>query len=188
MLAARPVALDHPVADRERREERDLLRRDRRDEALERARRERRPEALELRDQVDDGRVGRPAVEGVEVERQAEEHGDLASIAASSGSTRTPPGAASIRTSRPPTTRWSAALVPEVREVGAERPEPLGRDLEVVRLRDREERHASVEARPHLAERVVEALVGDSLGRQVLGEPVAREDALGAASAAQRSE
>ena len=62
----------------------------------------------ELRDQVDD-RSDRPP-RGRRRRGRTAHRGALdtsASIAASSGSTRTPPGAASIRTSRPPTTRCS---------------------------------------------------------------------------------
>ena len=72
-----------------------------------------------------------------------------------------------------------AALVPEVREIGPERAEALGRELEVVRLRKAQQQRSS---------QVVERLVGDALLRR--GKPPARAGrrSRSAASAAQRSE
>ena len=96
--------------------------------------------------EVDDGRVGRPAVERVEVERQTEEPGHLR---LDRRVERLDEDAARRRLDPhlPPADHAvEPALVPEVRDVRAERAEPLGRDLEVVRLRDRKERHRVIMA------------------------------------------
>ena len=67
-------ALDHPAADGERREHRDLLGRDRAHEGLERVRRERRPEAGQLpRQPREHGSACANVVEVVKVERRAEQ-------------------------------------------------------------------------------------------------------------------
>ena len=73
------VALDEAAADRERGVERDLLRRDRGDERLERIGRERRTEAREQQHEPREHVVARrPAREGVEIERRAEQRQHLA--------------------------------------------------------------------------------------------------------------
>src|SRR6266516_1383202 len=69
-----PEALDHPVANREGREERDLLRRDGADDRLVRVWRERRPEPGEPRHELAQDLVAlRPRVEGVELEVGADD-------------------------------------------------------------------------------------------------------------------
>ena len=81
-----------------------------------------------------------------------------------------------------------ATVVPEVREIGAVRAKALGRRLEVVRLREREEapprrsygscRGPSRERAPNIVEVVVRLVVGATLVEPA-GEPVTREDAIG---------
>ena len=74
MLGALAETLDHPAADGERREHRDLLGRDRADERFERIRRERRPEAGQLaRQPREHGIRLREVVEGGKVERRPEQ-------------------------------------------------------------------------------------------------------------------
>jgi hypothetical protein len=131
-----PEALDQPVADRERGEERDLLGGDRGDERLERVRGERRAEAGEPVGQAAQHRVvPRPGVEGAELEgrpEQRERHRPRLVVE------RLDLGPAG-RGLDPHLTRADdaveGAVDPEVREVGPERAEALGRQLEVERLR-----------------------------------------------------
>ena len=74
MLRSHAEALDQPVADRKGRSERDLLRGDRGDEALEGLDRDRRSQPAELRDEAGERRVARgESVERVEVELGAEQ-------------------------------------------------------------------------------------------------------------------
>ena len=90
-------------------EERHLLRGDRADEHLERIGRERRTEALEPRRRRARAPRRRPPTRRTaRARRRARARvRTTGSVSASSGSTSTPPGAASIRTSRPPTARCS---------------------------------------------------------------------------------
>ena len=73
---------------------------------------------------------------GVEVELAApSSFSTTGRVSSSSGSTSTPPGAAAIRTSRPPTTRCSAPSCQRFARSGPNDAEALGRELEAVRLR-----------------------------------------------------
>src|SRR6266545_3982767 len=119
-------SLDQTVADRERREQRDLLRRDRRDEALERVRRQRRTEPFEPNDErVEHRLLGGPGSERLELELRAQQLQDnrpslvveRLDVDASGG--RLDPHLALADDA------VEAALVPEVRKVDAERTEAL---------------------------------------------------------------
>ena len=121
--------------------QRDLLGRDRRDEGLERVRRRAAAGSRGARRRC---AASTGSVVGEGVERRRGRTGRRGSGARRRRARRrpgvilTPPGASSIRTSVPVEDAVHAALVPEVREVGAERAEPLGRELEVERLRKRD--------------------------------------------------
>ena len=137
-------ALDEPVADRDRAEEGDLLRGDRRDQRLERV-------GLQAADgsrasRSHDGRqhrVGRgPARRTAARSNGAPSRcSTTGRVTSSSGSTSTPPGRAWMRTSRPADGANEHVTVEPVRQVGAERAEPPGRELEVVRIRKAQQRH-----------------------------------------------
>ena len=135
MLGPLAEALDEPVADRERREERDLLRDDRADEHLERIGDEQRPEPTQAVGETGDvGVPGRERRERGQVEAESEQlsHDRLdlgverVDVHAAGGGFD--PHLASADDA------VQTALVPEVREVGPERAEALGREREVVRL------------------------------------------------------
>ena len=143
MLGADAEALDQAVANRERGVERDLLRRDRRDEALERLDGDRRPEPAELGREIRQDRLGcGEGVERVEVELGAEQpphdRRDLGieRLDVDSAGRIGDPHLPSVDDP------VQAAVVPEVREVGAERAVAGGRKLEGVGLGKLEERHA----------------------------------------------
>ena len=143
--AAHAEALDEAAADRERGEQRDLLRGDRRDEALERdraraaagtrrgsRRRARSRAARRPRRRTGRGRTGAPSscsttgrvvgVERLDVD-PARRRGDPHLASADHAVER--------------------AVVPEVRQVRPEHAEPLGRELEVVRLGQAQQRRFS---------------------------------------------
>ena len=143
MLGAVAEALDHPAADGERCEHRDLLGRDRADERLERIRRERRPEAGQLaRQPREHGIRLREVVEGVKVERRAEQSEHDGRIAVRERLDQH----ASRRRLDPQLPALDhavqAALVPQVRAVDAEGAKPLRGHLEVVWLRQFQQGHA----------------------------------------------
>ena len=186
VLGPHAEALDQPVADREGAKQRDLLRGDRGDEALERAR----PRAAAA------GRAS-SAASGAEHRvargearrrrrgrtRRPSSLRTTGSISASSGSTSTPPGAAVDPHLAPADDAVQPALVPEVREVGPERAVALGRELEVVRLGDAQERHVPDASDGRAARRTArgsrEGLERHAPLGEVLGEPAGREDPIG---------
>src|SRR5581483_1889132 len=137
-------ALDHPAANSECRGERDLLCRDRGDEGLEGVGSDRRAEAVQARDRL--GQIVadlRELVEATEIELEAEQLAHLPDDVVvvrlhldAAGRCFDPHVAAADDP-------VEAALVPEVREVGAETAEALRREGEVVRLGNREQRHSS---------------------------------------------
>ena len=145
--AAHSEPLDHPVSDREGGEQRHLLRRDRADDRLVWIGRERRSQAGEsLHQRAEYLVLLRPSVERAEVEvgphHRPRDRLDLGAERRNVDAARRgfdpklAPGDDAV----------DAALVPEVREIGPERSEALGRDLEVVRLRERKRRQASERA------------------------------------------
>ena len=145
MLGPLAEALDHAAADCERGEHGDLLRRDRSHEGLERVRREGRAEAGQLpRQPREDGIRLRELVERARSNGAPRRVRTTGSSPFASGSTETPPGAGSIRSSLPVHDAVQPAFVPQVGPVDAEGAEALGRDVEVVRLREWEERHDTV--------------------------------------------
>ena len=91
-------------------------------------------------------------------------------VASSSGSTSTPPRRRRDPHLAPADDAVQRAVVPEVREVGAEHAEALGRELEVVRLRkaQQQRRRGSRTAR-----------TGAAVALEVGREPAAGEDAVG---------
>src|SRR5205823_7909775 len=128
-------AHDYPVQDREVREQRDLLRGDRADDRLVRVGRERRAEAGQPGDELVQGLIGvRPLVEGVELEVGADDRSRdrlgllVQRLDVDSAGRGFDPQLATADHS------VDTALVPEVREVGAEGSKPFGGELEVVRL------------------------------------------------------
>ena len=171
VLARLAEALDQPVADRERGEQRDLLRRDRRDEALERVGRKRRAEPGEARHELVEHRLpGGPGPERLELELSPEQLlDDRSRFAGSSGSTSTPPGAASIRTSRPPTTRWRP---PSCQRFARSAPKARKRSVESSKSYGSGKRSSNVVEG-------LERLVGHPEPVQVGGEQVTREDTVG---------
>ena len=94
-------ALDEAVLDRAGRLQRDLLRRDRADEHLERLGRERGRKPRSRASGAMTGSGSNPARSN----SAPRSFSTTRPVSSSSGSTSTPPGAASIRTSCPPTTR-----------------------------------------------------------------------------------
>ena len=138
--AAEP--LDQAAADRERGVERDLLRGDRGDERLERVRRQRGAEAGELDGELaQHGVAFRPLVERVELELRADELPDyrprlrVERLDAHSARRRRDPHLALADHA------VQSSVDPEVREVRPEGSEPLGRELEVERLRQAQQAH-----------------------------------------------
>ena len=136
-------ALDEPVPDRGRRDERDLLRGDRADEHLERIGDQRRAESGERRHELPQHVVaGRPGVERLEVEREPDEraHDGLGlrveRLGVDTARSRLDPQLA------PADDPVQAALVPQARTVDAERAKALGAEREVERPGHGEERHA----------------------------------------------
>ena len=152
MLRASSERGDQPVPDRKRREQRDLLRADRRHERLERVGSERRTKAGERRDEPrEDGLRGRERGEGVEVELEPEQLADdglgprVERFHPHAAVGRLDPHLASVDDA------VQAAFTPEVREVGPERAVALGRELEVVGRRNKKKRHAlTVRVRPRV--------------------------------------
>ena len=144
MDAVLAEALDHSVPDREGGEERDLLGGDRAHERLVRIRCERRAEAREPRHELSQDFVAtRPLVKRGELEVGAD---DRARNRLDLGVERLDVDPA--RRARYPELASAddavdAAFVPKVREVGAEGAEALRRKLEVVRLRQRQERQSA---------------------------------------------
>ena len=143
VLGTDAEALDQPVADREGGMERDLLRGDRRDEALERLDGDRRTQPTELVDEAGQDRLGGgEGVERIEVELGAEEpaHDGLdAGVERLNVDTAGRFGDPHLPALDDPV---QPAFVPEVREVCAEGAVARGRELEGVGLGKLEERHA----------------------------------------------
>ncbi len=140
----RAEPLDEAAADRERGVERDLLRRDRGDEALERVGRERRPEPREPLDELREHRLGsRPDGEGVELERKTEEPLDDRPGEVVERLDVYPARGRPDHDLSPADSAMESAVDPEVRAVRPEHPEPLGRELEVVRVRKAQQQRAS---------------------------------------------
>ena len=140
---ARPTlaeALDEPVPDRGRRDERDLLRRDRADEHLERIGDQRRPEADERRHELTQHLVAcRPRIERLGLQREADERTDDGLLSSSSGSASTPPGAGSIpQLATADHAVQSSPSCHKTCAVDAERAKARRRQLERERLRSRE--------------------------------------------------
>src|SRR5512145_2553582 len=174
---ANAEALDEVRADRRGGTERDLLRRDRDHERLERLRIERRPESRKrLDDPLQHGIVRCPGPEGGEIEGQAEETSDLERRGGAPGLDADTAGSCRDPHLPPVDDPMERAIAPDGRSVGAEVAKLCRRDGEVVRSRDLEE-HRSELARD--AVEVLERLEGDPDGGEVPGEAGAREDARG---------
>ena len=173
-VVPRAETLDEAAADRRCGAERDLLRRDRDHERLERPWVERRTEAgqrprlgAELRVAVG------PGVEGLELERETEQPAHLVPTSAPPGSTRTPPGAASILTSRPAATRWSP---PSCQTVAPSEPKARNRTVESSKsYGSGTEEHAQTASQRLAKREVLERLECDSFA-EVVGQAVPGED------------
>src|SRR5581483_7673 len=134
--------LDEAVADRDRGEQRDLLRRDRGDEPLERVRRERGPEAGEADDERREQLVAcGPGRERDEVEVEAEQPADdelrlrVERVDVDAAVRRRDPHLASADRA------VERAVLPEARAVEPEGAEARRRQLERERLRGAQQRH-----------------------------------------------
>ena len=144
MRAADAERRDQPVADRERGEQRHLLGADRRDECLEGIRRKRWTESRERRHESCEHGLGRrERGEGVEVELQSEELADdrlrlrVERLDVDTAVRRLDANLSAVDDA------VQSAFAPEVREVRPEGAIALGRELEVVRLRDGQQGHAA---------------------------------------------
>ena len=150
VLVGGPVALDEAAPDRRRRLERDLLRRDRGDERLERAHLQRRPEAGERARRA--GRAsGSPAAHAAKPSRSNGRPRKCSTSARPPIVVRRDVDAA--RRSLDPQLAAGEdavdpALAPDGRAVEPVDVEAGGRDLEVVRLRERDEHGAMLSSRP----------------------------------------
>ena len=128
----RAEALDQPVPDRGRGEERHLLRGDRADEHLERVGDQRRPESDERRHELAEHLVaGRPGVERLEVEREPDERAHdrlglaVERLGVDAAGRRLDAQLASADDA------VQAALVPHARAIDPERAKALGGEREV---------------------------------------------------------
>lgn len=133
MLVPNAESFDEVRADRCRSAERDLLRRDRDDERLERLRVERRPESgKHVHDPPEYGIGRRPATEGGEVERQAEEMSDLHRRILAPRLDADAAGCRGDAHLLPADHSMESPVVQDIGSVGSEVAKPRSRDREVV--------------------------------------------------------
>ena len=177
VLGPLAVALDEAVANREGREERDLLGRDR----LRRASRTDRAPAAAGTPRAPSRAAARPGPPGATSDRtrrgrkaRRAASAPLARSRESAATTRTPPGAASIRTSRPPTTRCRP---PSCQRFATSGPKARKRSVEISKSYGSGKRSSN-------GVQVVERLVGDALLVEVSRQPAPGEDPVGGERAA----